>query len=346
MPVFDSRRRRTHDPLFYIGCFWLVLQAGTGPGKIVAAFVPYFWRAARCIEMSTRKIRAVYQLRVSLTDIEPAIWRRIHVWEDTKLPQLHRILQALFNWENYHLHEFVVGRRVYTEPDPEDNWFGRKIIDERDIPLSRLAERVGSEFDYHYDFGDNWHHLVLLEAILLPEAETFYPRCTAGARSGPPEDAGGGWGYINYLEALADRKHPEHEEKLAWRGPFDAEAFSLRRINALLKKRFYRRRKSSSAPAVLASATDTTLPLELSDHERELVLMHSGAPDQLTRALRAVPLHGEPAAVRYTVDDLGELAGYLASESNHAKNRKLHRQWQSIHEKIAALLKSHTGGEK
>lgn len=58
--------------------------------------------------MSTKRTRAVYQLKVSLRDIEPPIWRRIHVWEDTKLPQLHRILQLSFNWEDYHLHDFVV----------------------------------------------------------------------------------------------------------------------------------------------------------------------------------------------------------------------------------------------
>lgn len=89
---------------------------------------------------------------------------------------------------------------------------------------------------YEYDFGDGWYHEILLEAILLPEAEAFYPRCIAGARNGPPEDAGGPFGYAHYLEALADRKHREHKNMLAWRGPFDPEAFSLDAINASLKK--------------------------------------------------------------------------------------------------------------
>jgi len=56
--------------------------------------------------MRDKKNRAIYQLHVQLCDINPPIWRRIQIVDDTKLPRLHRILQLLFNWEDYHLHEF------------------------------------------------------------------------------------------------------------------------------------------------------------------------------------------------------------------------------------------------
>jgi hypothetical protein len=72
------------------------------------------------------KTKAVYQLKISLRDIEPLIWRRVQVWEDTRLPKLHRVLQLLFNWEDYHLHDFLVGQRVYSVPSEEDADFGRK----------------------------------------------------------------------------------------------------------------------------------------------------------------------------------------------------------------------------
>lgn len=191
--------------------------------------------------MSTKKRRSVCQLDVRLRGIEPPIWRRIQVWEDTKLPQLHRIFQMLFLWEDCHLHEFVVGRSVYTVPDPEDDSNRRRHIDERGVPLNRIAERAGDTFTYVYDFGDNWWHDVLLEAMLLPEPDTFYPRCVAGARSGPPEDVGGVSGYAHYLEALANPGHDQHESLLGWRGPFDPEEFSRARINAALKRAFFRR---------------------------------------------------------------------------------------------------------
>jgi hypothetical protein len=191
--------------------------------------------------MKAKKVRAIFQLHVRLRDIEPAIWRRIHVWEDTKLKQLHRIFQLLFNWEDYHLHDFGVGPRIYSVPAPDDAFTERKVIDERGVPLNRVVDRVGDTFVYAYDFGDDWRHDVLFEAILLPEPDTFYPRCIAGARNGPPEDAGGPRGYAHYLEALSDLNHGEHENMLAWRGPFDPEEFPLDRINASLKRTFYRR---------------------------------------------------------------------------------------------------------
>jgi len=72
-----------------------------------------------------------------------------------------------------------------------------------------------------YDFGDNWRHDLLLEAILLPESSKQYPRCIAGERRTPPEDVGGTPGYDEYLEEIADPEHEEHENVLRWRGAFE-----------------------------------------------------------------------------------------------------------------------------
>ena len=120
-----------------------------------------------------------------------------------------------------------------------------KAIDEREVRLNRVVAGVGDEIEYQYDFGDDWRHHLTLEAILLPAAKASYPRCIEGARSGPPDDVGGPPGYSEYLKALADPEHERHEELTAWRGPFDPEAFSLRKINASLTRTFHRQRKSS-----------------------------------------------------------------------------------------------------
>jgi hypothetical protein len=324
--------------------------------------------------MTTKKVKAIFQLKVSLRDIEPPIWRSVQVAEDTKLPRLHRIVQLLFNWEDYHIHDFVVGRRVYSVPDPDDAFNERKVIDEKPVLLNRIVDRVGDSFEYVYDFGDDWHHDILLEAILLPTPDVFYPRCVAGARNGPPEDVGGPGGYADYLEALADPDHEEHENMLAWRGAFDPEAFSIETTNASLKRTFHRRSPAKKIVATVAAdgnidhltkfmlaalqgkptpevprtriAPGTTLPLELTDRERELILEHSFAPDELTGKLRIVPPPGKPAVARYTLDDLDDLAGHVAAESNHAKTRTLHKEWEGIYVKIAAILESYTDEEQ
>ncbi len=192
------------------------------------------------------KSRALYQLKVTLGDIQPPIWRRIQIWEDTTLAQLHTILQIVMGWEDYHLHEFAIGCRLYSLPDPDDE---RKIVDERRVSLAEVMPRVGTQFVYLYDFGDSWEHDVLLETILLPETATPYPRCTGGERRTPPEDVGGVHGYEDYLTALADPEHAEHENMLQWRGRFDPETFSPALVNRQLQKKFRSRKLQGDASA-------------------------------------------------------------------------------------------------
>jgi hypothetical protein len=194
-----------------------------------------------------KKDRLLYQLKVTLHDNDPPIWRRIQVWEDTTLWHLHQILQIVMGWEDYHLHEFTMGRRLYSIPDADDDLYERKVIDERRQRLLNVLPRVGTAFRYLYDFGDSWEHDLLVEAILVPDPDKQYPCCIAGERRCPPEDVGGSVGFDEYLEALANPDHEEHESWLRWRGPFDPAAFSLSDINRQLRKRFQPRVKAKSS---------------------------------------------------------------------------------------------------
>ena len=52
----------------------------------------------------------------------------------------------------------------------------------------------------------------------------------------PPEDWGGVWGYADFLEAIQQPDHPEHESMLEWvGGAFDPDAFILSEVNQLLQ---------------------------------------------------------------------------------------------------------------
>jgi hypothetical protein len=191
------------------------------------------------------KGKAVYQIKITLENVQPSIWRRVQVLSDCTLAQLHRVIRAVMAWEDYHLHQFTIKRRVYSVPDPEDADYEQKVIDERRVRLSKVVSQVGTRFDYHYDFGDNWHHDLLLEAILMPDPSIQYPVCVAGARNSPPEDCGGPFGYAKFLEAIRDPRHKQHELLLEWiGGHFDAELFDLNRANEALRPRVRPRKLS------------------------------------------------------------------------------------------------------
>jgi len=132
----------------------------------------------------------IYQIKVTLADSRPAIWRRIQVRSDVTLAKLHRILQFVMGWQDAHLHEFVVRGEHYGVPDQDDGE-PPKTRDERKYKLGDIVAAEGSQFAYNYDFGDYWQHMFVTEKTLPPQEGARYPVCLAGARACPPEDVGG-----------------------------------------------------------------------------------------------------------------------------------------------------------
>lgn len=176
---------------------------------------------------SHTRIGDVYQLKVTLEEIEPPVWRQLEVSGDITLSKLHSVIQLAMGWLDYHLHEFRMGDVTYGEPDPEFD-DDREVKDDRRARLSRSVSGVGEEFIYLYDFGDGWTHRVVVEDIRPREPRIRYPRVLAGARACSPEDVGGPDGYVDFLEAIIDPKHPEHDAMLEWvGGEFDSEAFDV-----------------------------------------------------------------------------------------------------------------------
>lgn len=179
----------------------------------------------------------IYRLKVTLKDSSPPIWRCIEVRGGTPLARLHTILQIAMGWTDSHLHEFIVGDIRYGMVelawDPLD-----RPKDERRARLGALLTTVNHRFRYDYDLGDGWVHDVVVEQISPAETGVRYPRCVGGKRACPPEDVGGIWGYGDFLEALRDPAHEEHETMVEWSGgSFDPEAFDRVAINRELTPR-------------------------------------------------------------------------------------------------------------
>jgi Plasmid pRiA4b ORF-3-like protein len=196
----------------------------------------------RSAQQSTKKARSkkgscneVYQLKITLKDIRPQIWRRVLVPGDFTLGQLHTVIQITMNgWLNCHLHEFEIdGQHYSVPPDPGEDW-GVTIVNEAKVKLEDVLQEK-SKFLYSYDFGDDWRHEIVVEKVLPIAPKVTYPFCIKGKRACPPEDCGGPWGYAELLEILADPSHEEYEDRLEWIGKtFDPEAFDVGEINQVL----------------------------------------------------------------------------------------------------------------
>lgn len=178
---------------------------------------------------------ALYTLKVTLLDLEPEIWRTIEVKGDTSLAKLHAVVQAAFGWENCHMHLFKAGKTLYGLPTDDD--FGLPTEDERKTTVAELLPKKSSKLIYSYDMGDDWHHEVKVEKVFAPVSGTKYPRLLDGARACPPEDCGGVPGFMNFVEAMADPDHEQHEELAEWfGGKFDPERFDLKKAAGVIAK--------------------------------------------------------------------------------------------------------------
>ncbi|MEO9194451.1 MAG: plasmid pRiA4b ORF-3 family protein [Polyangia bacterium] len=168
-------------------------------------------------------------MKVTLSYVEPPVWRRVAVPSHFTLERLHWVLQWVMGWENSHMHAFRIGKRMYGN-DPES-------LDESKVTVGDVLPKKGSKAVYIYDFGDDWMHEVVVEQVGAPDPKVNYPTCIEGQRACPPEDCGGPPGYERLLETLADPEHDEHVEMKDWLGKkFNAEMFGLARVNRELKK--------------------------------------------------------------------------------------------------------------
>ncbi len=167
------------------------------------------------------------ELRITLADVVPSVWRLVRVPDAFTLDQLHRIIQLSFCWLDYHLYEFAVGDRRFQAPDSEMEGEPSTLV-----TLAELQLAAGSEFVYTYDFGDEWEHRIRAER-LLPMPDEFgpdwTPRLIAGANAAPPEDVGGPIAYTEFVEELAG-KAPSNGFSAAeiLGADFDPAAFDVR----------------------------------------------------------------------------------------------------------------------
>ncbi|MEA1971895.1 MAG: plasmid pRiA4b ORF-3 family protein [Candidatus Cloacimonadota bacterium] len=175
--------------------------------------------------MKEKRENVIFQFRIDIEDAHPPIWRRILFEVNTTFAEVHEILQAVFYWENYHLHQFMIDRNTciaditneFHEP------YFQVELDEKKTTLAEIFRGVGDKVVYEYDFGDSWRHIIKLEKILEKKSYATYPSLIKGRKMAPKEDIGGihRWNYI--CEVMRNPDHVDRKEIIDMYGVFNPD---------------------------------------------------------------------------------------------------------------------------
>jgi site-specific recombinase XerD len=165
--------------------------------------------------MKESKPIVIYQLKISILDIHPMIWRRIRVSSNSTIADLHYIVQIAMGWTDSHLHRFIINGAGYGIAQIGGISFNK---DPYKIQLAdfRLGEK--HRFFYEYDMGDYWQHEILVEKVLTSKSNNLDPVCIGGKRACPPEDCGGSERFMAMVKrkrsVSAKKRFEEFDEEL------------------------------------------------------------------------------------------------------------------------------------
>jgi len=179
----------------------------------------------------------ILQLRVQLAEIKPAIWREFIVSDFWTFEKLHKIIQKVMGWENYHLYEFNVnGVKIGLKDEDVDYELKNSKVEQ----IWKYIDEEKQKFHYLYDFGDSWEHEITVKKINEDNPENrVCPSCISGERACPLEDCGGTSGYERIVEVLKNKEKfsdEDSKELLEWAGDWEPERIDVDEINRELKK--------------------------------------------------------------------------------------------------------------
>lgn len=129
-------------------------------------------------------------LKVALK-MKKSVWRRIAIREDQTLHALFHAINEAFDWDFDHLYSFFITgvknasrKRIrespryshpscFEEPDFFDSGSFGQDASRTSIGSLELAPKMA--FEYLFDFGDEWWHVIIVERIEPADPETRYP---------------------------------------------------------------------------------------------------------------------------------------------------------------------------
>jgi|GEM_PF-4055761 hypothetical protein len=169
----------------------------------------------------------IYQFKITLKGVSPAIWREIQVDSTMFLDELHFIFQTAMLWSAEFGYAFDIDGKSYGESDEDEPT--EDLLDAPEFQIEEVFKKAGQTAAYRYD---EWEFEVALTKTMEPAEGVEYPVCTDGARNSPFEECGNPDGYAAFLELLQDTGNPERAQLIEdIGGEFDPDAFDAEDIN-------------------------------------------------------------------------------------------------------------------
>lgn len=193
------------------------------------------------IELNHSPSPSIFQLKIMIRHAHPTIWRRILIRSDRTLEDLHDCIQDVFDWGNYHLHEFYFSQNASSNRSvcvksvaeresqgPVPFVFSHFGYYEDGITIGEILGGTRKNMSYLYDFGDNWDHKIVWEASypLAINPDFSGPICIKAVRMAPLEDFGGIYAFSGFLQYL---KNVDEEQQLKNRPKKTSQTASTRK---------------------------------------------------------------------------------------------------------------------
>lgn len=193
------------------------------------AFYPYKAMINELIKVTGKKAYnyTAFQLEIVLDlHIYKAV-RKVIVPANISFYDLHKVIQEVFNWKDYHLYNFTIFRnknkRDYERvvPCEESLEYDDRAILMEGLSLDEYMNEKDSMI-YTYDMGDYWEHKVTIKKVINNYSEES-PYLLEAKGQTPPEDVGGVGGFLRFLEIMRNPRDEEHEDMVEWAGYWSLE---------------------------------------------------------------------------------------------------------------------------
>ena len=142
----------------------------------------------------------IYTLKVELSqtpyDEGDGTWRVIEIKGSQTLDQLHRIIFKAFGRWEHHLYSFYMSgdrrdaSREYASPylfEDEDFPLNSRPHNAKQTRLDELSLRLGQKFNYVFDYGDYWEHVIAVLSVSDESEVGRYPRVVERHGESPPQ---------------------------------------------------------------------------------------------------------------------------------------------------------------